>query len=82
MKDNQNPKSWKPEVQVAGEGEKWHDNAVRFATKEEAELSAKDLFGRWMLATAWRAAPSDDPVNYKIVDGVMSAVKSEVRDEA
>lgn len=65
--------SFKPEVKVIGD-DKWYDNAVRFATREEAELSAKDLAGRWMLVTHWRATKSDDPVNYKIVDNVMSPV--------
>lgn len=58
-------KSWKPELQVSGE-DGWHTNALRFATKEEAEASAQDTYGRWLLATAWRASESDDPVNYKL----------------
>lgn len=57
--------SWKPELQVSGE-DGWHTNALRFATKEEAEASAKDIYGRWMLATGWRATECDDPVNYKL----------------
>lgn len=70
----QNPRSWKPEVQTIGDGDKWNSNALRFATKEEAEYSARDLAGRWMLVTAHRAAPSDDPVNYQIVDGQLTAI--------
>lgn len=58
--------SWKPEVQTDSTG-KWYSNALRFATEEEAEISAKDLMARWMLVTACRAAPSDDPVNYRLV---------------
>ena len=61
--------SWRPEVQVTGEGNKWHSNALRFATREEAEANAKDLMRRWMLVTATRAAESTDPVNYAWVDG-------------
>lgn len=57
--------SWKPELQVAGE-DGWHTNNLCFATKEEAEASAKDIYGRWMSATGWRAAESDEPVNYKL----------------
>lgn len=57
--------SWKPELQVSGENG-WHTNALRFATKEEAEASAKELYGRWTMATAWRAAECEDPVNYRM----------------
>ena len=57
--------SWKPEVQT-GNDEKWYDNSVRFATKEEAEASARDLMNRWLLVVAYRAVESDDPVNYRI----------------
>ena len=61
--------SWKPQVQVSGEGDKWHDNRVRFATEEEAKASASDLYSRWMLVTAFRAVESEDPVTYERVDG-------------
>lgn len=52
--------SFKPEVLVGGE---WSANAVVFNTKAEAETSARDLFGRWMLCTDWRAVESDLPVS-------------------
>ena len=55
-------KSWKPEVKVNGA---WSSNALRFATKEEAEGSAWSLFQRWFLCEDSRAAESEDPVNYK-----------------
>lgn len=58
-------KSWKPEVKTHND-DKWYDNSVRFATKEEAEASAKDLMNRWLLVTECRAVESDDPVNYRI----------------
>ena len=61
--------SWKPEVQVKGEGDKWHSNALRFATWGEAAESARDLYSRWTLTTAHRATESEDPVNYERVDG-------------
>ena len=51
--------SYKPEVKVDGE---WSSNGLRFATKEEAQRSASNLFSRWMLCTAHRAAESDEPV--------------------
>lgn len=65
--------SFKPEISTDGR-KTFHANNLAFATKEEAELSAKDTFGRWMLATDWRVVESDQEVNYQIVDGVMSAV--------
>ena len=73
--------SWKPVVQVGGES-KWSENALRFATHEEALQSAKDLMNRWMLVTACDAHESDDPVNYTITrrdDGqlVMSPIQKE-----
>ena len=57
--------SWKPEVKT-GNDQKWYDNNLRFATKKEAELSAKDLMARWRLVVDYRATESEDPVNYRI----------------
>ena len=73
--------SWKPVVQVGGE-QKWSENALRFATKDEALLSAHDLMRRWMLVTDCDAHESEDPVTYTIIrrdDGqlVMSPVQKE-----
>jgi hypothetical protein len=58
--------SWRPEVDV---GEGWSTNALRFPTEEEALANARDLMGRWMLVRECRAAPSDDPPNYRWIDG-------------
>lgn len=69
--------SYKPEVQTAGNGDKWSHNNLAFATREEAEASARDLESRWMLVTAWRVAESDQPVNYSLVDGQLKAIKQE-----
>lgn len=68
-------RSWKPEVQT-GKDPRWYDNSVRFATKEEAEYSARDLMNRWMLVTECRAVESDDPVNYvlDVKTGEMHAI--------
>jgi len=60
--------SWKAEIQVAGDP-KWYDNAVRFATKREAEQYAEDLYQRWTTAKNWRAAKADDPVTASWVGG-------------
>ena len=63
--------SWKPQVQVSGN---WEQNGLVFATKEEAEESARSLYGRWTLTTGWRAVESELTPNYKIIDGEMSPV--------
>jgi hypothetical protein len=66
-------KSWKPQVQVVGEGDNWYDNALRFATPEEAIDNARVLSCRWLLVTNYRAATSNEPVNYRWVDGHLEA---------
>jgi len=66
--------SWKPEVQVVNEPGQWHGNALRFATKQEAEDNARDLMSRWMLVTDTRAVESTDPINYQWIDGKLVAV--------
>lgn len=38
-------------------------NSLRFATREEAETYAKDLFMRWTQPSAWMVCGSADPVN-------------------
>ena len=66
-------KSFKPEVIADGSG-KWYDNALRFGTYDEAELSARDLMSRWLLVRDIRVTESDDPVNYRIVDGILERI--------
>jgi hypothetical protein len=56
--------SWKPEVIADGSG-KWCGNALRFATKEEAEANVFNLSMRWMLVRDTRVVESDEPVNYQ-----------------
>lgn len=68
--------SFKPVVKT-GTDPKWYDNALRFATKEEAFASAQNLAGRWTLVTDYDAHESDEPVNYEIVDNVQRPVKKE-----
>ena len=65
--------SFKPSVSTDG-GATFDENNLAFATREEAETSAKDLMARWMLVTDWRVIESDQPVNYVIKDGVLEAV--------
>ena len=66
--------SFKPEVSTDG-GRTFHQNALAFATREEAETSARDLMSRWMLVTDWRAVESDQPVNYTLKGGSLEAVE-------
>jgi hypothetical protein len=54
--------NWKPEVLVNGQ---WGQNALVFATEEEAIANARNLFWRWTLCADYRAVPSEDPVNYR-----------------
>ena len=67
--------SFKPEVQVHNDP-KWYNNALCFATREEAEANARDLRMRWLAVVETRAAESDDTVNYEWVDGALKAVET------
>ena len=69
--------SFKPEVQTDFTG-KWYGNALRFATREEAEANARDLAWRWLAVREWRAAESDEPVNYRYVDGQLIRIEETV----
>lgn len=66
--------SYKPEVQADDTGT-WTGNALRFATKEEAETYVSDLQARWMLVRATRVVQSEDPVNYRWTDHGIEAIK-------
>jgi hypothetical protein len=60
--------SFKPQVIADSSGE-FTGNALAFATREEAEANVKNLKARWTLVTATRVVESDEPVNYRWVDG-------------
>ena len=68
--------SFKPEV-VADSSGKFYGNALRFATREEAEANVKDLMMRWFAVRETRVVESDDPVNYRYVDGNLIEVATE-----
>ena len=68
--------SYKVEIRAVGETS-WHSNALRFATQDEAEGSGRSLFMRWFGCDAYRTAESDEPVNYKFVDGRDIPLESE-----
>ena len=54
--------SFKPEV--TDDSGKWYGNALRFATREEAEAQVRDLMMRWLAVRDTRVVKCDDPVNY------------------
>ncbi len=60
--------SFKPEV-IADSSGKWAGNALRFATREEAEADVRDLMNRWFLVRETRVVESEDPVNAKRENG-------------
>src|ERR1700736_2588917 len=70
------PMSFNPEV-IADASGKWCDNALRFATREEAEANVRDLMMRWFAVRETRIVESDDPVNYRYVDGRLESLTSE-----
>jgi hypothetical protein len=55
--------SYAPQV-IADSSGKWTGNAVRFATRKEAEDYVLDLKWRWTSVRDTRVVESDDPVNY------------------
>ncbi len=66
--------SFKAEV-IADSSGKWCGNALRFATREEAEHYVADLMMRWTAVRDTRVVECDDPVNYTIVDNKLEEVK-------
>ena len=60
--------SWAPEV-IADSSGQWCGNALRFATEAEALAWVADRRARWWLVTNTRVVQSDDPVNYRWVEG-------------
>lgn len=65
--------SFKPMIQTAGDPE-FYPNNLAFATREEAAASAQATFTKWLLAVDWRVDESDEPVNWRIKDGVLEPV--------
>lgn len=66
--------SWRPEV-IADNSGKWTPNALRFATKAEAEANVAALAERWLLVTDTRVVECDEPVNYQWVEGKLVRVE-------
>ena len=60
---------WKPMVRT-GSDPKFYTNALVFATKEEAEASARELMGRWMAVMECKADEyPDEKVTHEFKDG-------------
>ena len=72
------PNSYKPEVMADTSGQ-WAGNALRFPTEAEAEANVRALEQRWMMVTATRVVPSDDPPNYRWIEGTLVAIGKEPR---
>jgi hypothetical protein len=60
--------SYKSEV-IADNTGKFCGNALRFATREEAEAYVTDLAWRWTAVSDTRVVECDEPVNYRYEDG-------------
>lgn len=67
--------AWKSEV-IADSSGKWTGNALRFATKAEAEQYVADLSMRWMAVRETRVVECEDAVNYAIVENKLEAVNN------
>lgn len=64
--------SFKPEVRT-GTDPTFYGNALRFATREEAEANVRALEQRWLAVTETRVVESDDPVTHAWVDGKLAS---------
>jgi hypothetical protein len=68
--------SCKPEV-IADASGKWCGNALRFATREEAQSNVQDMMMRWFAVPETRVVECDDPVNCRYVDGRLESLALE-----
>ncbi len=55
--------SYAPEVQTAGDGDKWTGNGLRFASEADAQEWVTNLSYRWTAVKDTRVVPSDDEPN-------------------
>jgi hypothetical protein len=65
--------SFKPEV-IADQSGKWAGNALRFATRAEAEANVFDLMMRWWAVKETRVVEVDDPVTHTYRDNTLKPV--------
>jgi hypothetical protein len=64
-----------PEVQTAGDGDRWSTNSLVFATEKEAEDYVFDLMMRWTAVRETRVVEVDQPVNSIWKDGKRERVE-------
>jgi hypothetical protein len=62
---------------IADASDRWCDNALRFANREEAAANVRDLMIRWFAVRETRVVESDDPVNYRYADGRLESLAPE-----
>lgn len=60
--------SFAPQVRT-GRDPEFYGNALRFATREEAEANVAELMSRWFLVVETRVVESPDPVTHAWVNG-------------
>jgi hypothetical protein len=65
--------SFKPEVQVNDRPE-WAGNALRFATRKEAEENVFDLMMRWFSVSNTRVVEVDEPATHTYTDGKLGCI--------
>lgn len=68
------PNSYAPEV-IADSSGKWCGNALRFATREEAEQNVASLAWSWTSVRDTRVVESDDAPNYRWLNGEPQAIE-------
>ena len=66
--------SYKVGCKTRGDSD-WAYNALRFATREEAETYGADLFSRWTALREYEVHASEDAPNYQIKDGRLSEIR-------
>lgn len=64
-------KPWRAEFTTSDVGyvDRWYNNALRFADKDDALKYARDLAFRWTLVTRWRAVDEDVPLDQVYQEG-------------
>lgn len=73
--------SFAPQVHTAGDPEGvFTGNALRFATKEEAEQYVFDLAMRWTAVADTRVVEVDDPVTHAIQDRTLVRLEASAKE--
>ncbi len=72
-------RSYKVGVKTSGDRD-WASNAQRFPSEADAKAAGSDLFSRWMAVREWKVLPSDEPPNYRWVEGKGAQPLSQTND--